>query len=267
MLFMMSSRKHRGNRVAWMAALYAAVQLLHAADPSRVVELKGTTYHVQGIDLDERRVWVTSVDSAARKGYLHEFSLEDGKMLRSVEVQDGARFHPGGISVDAASIWLPVAEYRPASTSVVQRRNKRTLALESQFTARDHIGCIAVHGEELIGGNWDSRKFYVWNHRGEPIRVLSNPTDNRYQDLKFDGRKLVGSGLLPDRTGAVDWLELPVLRLVKRVRMGNTDRGVPFTREGMAIRNGELVLLPEDGPSRLFFFKMINVVNTGTGLP
>jgi len=54
---------------------------------------------------------------------------------------------------------------------------------------------------------------------------------------------------------------------VKRVRMGNTDRGVPFTREGMAIRNGELVLLPEDGPSRLFFFNMINVVNTGTGLP
>jgi hypothetical protein len=266
-LFMVSRHKHRGNRVPLVAVLYAALQLAYAADPSRVIELTGTTYHVQGIDLDEKRVWVTSVDSGARKGYLHEFSLENGKMLRSVEVQDGARFHPGGISVDAGSIWLPVAEYRRASTSVIQRRNKRTLAVESQFTVRDHIGCIAVHGAELIGGNWDSRKFYVWNHRGELLRVSPNPSDNSYQDLKFDGRQLVASGLLPDRTGAVDWLEFPILRLAKRVKMGNTDRGVPFTHEGMAIRNSELVLLPEDGPSRLFFFKMIDVMNAGPRFP
>jgi hypothetical protein len=238
------------------------VQAINAASPSRVLELKGTTYHVQGIDLDGNRVWVTSVDSGARKGYLHEFSLVDGKMLRSVEVQDGARFHPGGISVDATSIWLPVAEYRRASTSVIQRRNKQTLELESQFTIRDHIGCIAAHGEELIGGNWDSRKFYVWNRHGEVLRTLSNPANTAYQDLKFQGQQLVGSGLLPDRTGAVDWLEFPSLRLEKRVKLGNTDRGVPFTREGMAIRDGELVLLPEDGPSRLFFFKMIDLVDS-----
>jgi hypothetical protein len=73
--------------------------------------------------------------------------------------------------------------------------------------------------------------------------------------------------LLPDRTGAVDWLEFPILRLAKRVKMGNTDRGVPFTHEGMAIRNSELVLLPEDGPSRLFFFKMIDVMNAGPRFP
>ena len=134
-----------------MAALYAAVQLVYALDPSRVVELKGTTYHVQGIDLDERRVWVTSVDSGARKGYPTGCSRwTTGKCCAPWEFQDGARFHPGGISVDAAPIWLPVAEYRPASTSVIQRRNKRTLELESEFTAPDHIGCIAVHGAEAF---------------------------------------------------------------------------------------------------------------------
>ncbi len=41
----------------------------------RTVQLSGTTHHVQGIDFDETRLWVTSVDRAARKGYLQEFSL------------------------------------------------------------------------------------------------------------------------------------------------------------------------------------------------
>lgn len=234
---------------------------LFAAGPSRVLALKGVTYHVQGIDLDAGHLWVTSVDSAAHKGFLHEFSLPGGTLLRSVEVQDGVRFHAGGIAADASSIWLPVAEYRRESTSVIQRRSKRTLQVESQFAVADHIGCLAVAGDELIGGNWDSRKFYVWDRGGKLLREIPNPTDNGYQDLKFDGQRVIASGLLPDRTGAIDWLELPALRLVRRVKMGKTDRGAPYTREGMAIRGGELLLLPEDGPSRLFFFRMSDLVN------
>src|SRR5690348_16857108 len=52
----------------------------------RTVTLSGTTHHVQGIDFDETRLWVTSVDPAARKGYLHEFSLPGGELRRTVEV-------------------------------------------------------------------------------------------------------------------------------------------------------------------------------------
>ncbi|HEY1339949.1 MAG TPA: DUF6454 family protein [Bryobacteraceae bacterium] len=241
----------------WCGAAVLAV----AVEPSRVLELKALVHHVQGIDLDGQRIWLTSVDSESRKGYLHEFSLPDGKLLRSVEVQDGVRFHPGGISADASSIWLPVAEYRRESTSVIQRRSKRTLEVEWQFPVSDHIGCIAVMGGELIGGNWDSRRFYVWDFRGKLLRELPNPTDNAYQDIKFDGRRLIASGLLPDHTGAIDWLEPPAFRLATRVKMGKTDRGAPFTREGMAIRGDELLLLPEDGPTRLFFFKVSELLN------
>jgi len=228
---------------------------LPALEPLGVLELKGTTYHVQGIAVEASRLWVSSVESAARKGYLHEFSLPDGKLVRTVEVQDGARFHPGGISADAASIWLPVAEYRRASSSLIQQRSKRTLAVESQFEVADHIGCLAVKGEELIGANWDSRTFYVWNRAGRLLRQFPNPAGNSYQDLKFDGGQLVGGGLLADRSGAVDWLEYPELRLVTRVPLGKTDRGVTYTREGLAVRGDEFLLLPEDGPSRLFFFR------------
>jgi hypothetical protein len=222
----------------------------------KTIELKGTTHHVQGIDLDAEgtRLWVTSVDRAAKKGYLHEFSLPSGELRRTVEVGVGERFHPGGIALDGESLWIPVAEYRRDSSATIQRRNARTLELEGQFEVADHIGCVAAGAEGLIGGNWDSRIFYVWDRSGKLLRKVENPTPNGYQDLKFAGGQLVGGGLLPGKVGAIDWMEWPSLKLVKRMEAGKTSRDVPFTNEGMAVRGDRLWLLPEDGPSRLFEF-------------
>jgi hypothetical protein len=44
------------------------------------------------------------VDTAAGKGRLHEFSIATGKMERIEEIQDGIRFHPGGIASDEQSV-------------------------------------------------------------------------------------------------------------------------------------------------------------------
>jgi hypothetical protein len=236
--------------------VFGCLAAAQSLEPGRILPLQGATNHVQGIDFDATRVWVTSVEREARKGYLQEFSLQDGKLLRSVDLQDGDRYHPGGLAADASSLWIPIAEYRRESTAIIQRRDKRTLAVEFQFQVADHIGCIAVTGSELIGGNWDSRKFYVWDQRGKLLRVVDNTLDNAYQDLKFESGRLVAAGLLPDRTGAIDWLEYPSFRLIRRLKVGTTDRGAPLTREGMAIRKDELLLLPEDAPSRLFFFRL-----------
>jgi hypothetical protein len=225
------------------------------ATPERVLELQGKTYHVQGIDTDGERLWVTSVDRPTSKGYLHLFTV-DGKLEQTIEVQSGIRYHPGGLALGGDSVWLPVAEYRASSTSLIQKRNKRTLELEFEFSVADHIGCVAVTPEFIIGGNWDSKDFYVWDHSGKLIRKVTSDTGNAYQDLKFVGGKLVASGLRAGKQGAVDWLEWPSLRLSRRVAVPNTDRGVPLTQEGMTIFNGRLLLLPEDGPSRLFVFPL-----------
>jgi hypothetical protein len=222
----------------------------------RTTDLKAGTHHPQGIDFDERRLWVTSVDKENRQGFLQEFSLANGDLLRSVEVTHGVQFHPGGLSATSDALWLPVAEYRRASTSVIQKRNLRTLELESQFDVADHIGCIAVGPGVIIGANWDSRDFYVWDLSGRLLRKVPNPTPNAYQDIKFVDGRLVASGLLPGRSGAIDWLEYPSLHLVRRVAAGQTSRGTPYTNEGMAIRGDQLYLLPEDSPSRLFQFKI-----------
>jgi hypothetical protein len=221
---------------------------------ARILMLEGLTNHVQGIDFDSRVLWATSVDSANHKGYLREFSLTSGSLLREVEIQEKERFHPGGVASDGESLWMPVAEYRANSTSVIQKRSKRTLALEMSFNVPDHIGCVAVTPEYLIGGNWDSRAFYVWDHSGKLIRKVTSTLQNAYQDMKSEAGFLVASGTLADRSGAIDWIELPSFRLMRRVKIGNTDRQVPYTREGMAIRGPQLLLLPEDDRSRLFQF-------------
>jgi WD40 repeat protein len=222
----------------------------------RTMTLNGPTNHIQGIEFDADSLWVTSVDSTNRKGYLREFSLTSGNLTKGIEVQQGERFHPGGIAADAESLWFPVAEYRPNSASIIQRRNKRTLGLEVSFNVPDHIGCIAVTPEYLVGGNWDSREFYVWDHTGKLVRKAAPNTGNAYQDMKFEGGLLVASGLLADHTGAVDWMDSPSFHLVKRVKFGSTERHTPFTREGMAVRGKELLVLPEDEPSRLFVFNL-----------
>lgn len=222
----------------------------------RTTDLRGDTHHVQGIDFDERHVWVTSVDKAQRKGYLQEFSMASGEHIRTVDVAEGDRFHPGGISADGESLRVPVAEYRRASSSVIQERSVRTLQLEYKFDVADHIGCIALAPGVLIGANWDSRDLYFWDRTGRLLRKVPNPTANAYQDIKFVAGRLVASGLLPGRTGAIDWLDYPSLRLIRRVTVGQTSRGVPYTSEGMAIRGDRILLLPEDSPSRLFQFSV-----------
>jgi len=221
---------------------------------ARVIDLAGPTYHVQGVDFDNTTLWLTSVDSNTRRGFLHTFALPTGEKLRTIEIQDAERFHPGGISGDGGSLWIPVAEYRTHSTSVIQKRNKGTLEIESQFRVPDHIGCLAVTPEFVIGGNWDSREFYFWDRSGKLVRQVPNPDRNAYQDMKFEAPYVVASGLLPDHSGAIDWLEFPSLRLVRRVATGNTDRKQPLSREAMAIHGDRLYLVPEDDPSRLFMF-------------
>lgn len=257
----MLTARYRLRGLYW-AALAAGGARLRAGDSLellplvRVVPLKCDTHHVQGVDRAGDRVYVTSVERAERKGHLYEFSYPSGDLLRHIEVQEGDRYHPGGFSIHGDSIWIPVSEYRPKSSTVIQRRNLKTLALESSFVVKDSIGCIGVDADVLAGGNWDSREIYLWDHAGNQRQRIANPHGNAYQDLKFVVGKLVGGGLLPGREGAIDWMDFPSLRLARRINAGRTDRNVPYTNEGMALDRGELLLVPEDTPSRLFVYRL-----------
>jgi beta-lactamase class A len=225
----------------------------HLGAPEKTIELKAAMDHVQGIDVDGDKLYVSWVDRQKKSGHLGEFQLATGKLLRSVEIHKGDRYHPGGIALYGDSIWVPVAEYRPSSSALIQRRNRRTLALEAEFVVDDHVGCVAVSNGIVYGGNWDSRQIYAWDTGGKLIWKRDNPGGTAFQDMKAVKGHLIGSGLRGE-AGAIDWLNTDNLNLIKRIRTGKTDRGVLFTHEGMTISRERLYLLPEDSPSRLFVF-------------
>lgn len=220
----------------------------------RVIELPGTLEHVQGIDTDGVSLWVSSVDAKAGKGFLRRFRLVPPRLEAAVEVQDGSRIHPGGIALYEGVIWIPVAEYKRDSTSVIQARDARTLELKSSFAVSDHIGCLAAGPEGLIGANWDAREIYEWRFDGKPKRKRANPHAAAYQDWKLLAGRLIAGGLLGKREGAIDVLDPRNLQLLRRVPVGRTSRGVVETQEGLALHGRHVYLLPEDGQSRLFLY-------------
>ena len=110
----------------------------------------GETFYVSAVEVIESTVRNGAVTDAlydfsldrspgAGRGWLFKFDPA-GQLLGQIELTDGAKYHPGGIDYDGQSIWVPVAEYRPNSTSNIYRVDPETLASELVFAANDHIG-------------------------------------------------------------------------------------------------------------------------------
>ncbi len=220
----------------------------------RTVTLNGVLDHPQGIttSADGATLFVTSVLRKEQKGLLVAFRASDGMLLQRVEVQDGARYHPGGLGRLGDALWLPVAEYRrDVDQRGAVRAMSKTLAVRSSFPVADHIGAVAVTSGALIGCNWDARVFYEWTFEGKESKVVDHDGAARYQDLHWTGEALLAGGLIGDQ-GVVDLLEWPSLDLRERTVVGRTDRGVVLTAEGMAVVGSELLLMPEDDPTRVF---------------
>ncbi len=227
------------------------------------LRLDGELFHVQGLELEARRIWVTSVDEANRKAYLHAFDRRTGKFLRRIELTDGARYHPGGISISGGSIWVPVAEYKPRSSAILIEVDADSLKVRRKIHLADHLGFVAASGQTLVAGNWDGRLLYVFDlTKNAPPRVVPNPSATRHQDMKFVGDQLVAGGAITPWSGAVDWIDWPSMTVTRTLRAGAIGpirpigRGGPYTGEGMAIEGRDLYLVPEDGPSRMFHFRL-----------
>lgn len=237
--------------------------------------LKGKLFHVQGVDLDDRHIWVTSVDLRRRRGYLHEFDRATGVLLRQVELTDGPRYHPGGFSIANHAIWVPVAEYRSNSSAVLEQVDLDTLQIRRKIHVNDHLGCVAVSDHVLIAGNWDSKQLYIIDpDDGDArLRIVRNPSATHYQDMKFIDGQLVAGGVLNRHGGTIDWIDYPSMKLVRSLHSGRTTRDAPgahvkpYTSEGMTLQGRELYLLPEDGPSRLFHFRLDDAAYSPTPAP
>jgi hypothetical protein len=221
--------------------------------------IEHATHHVQGLAVSADGYWISSVDRAAKQGHVYRVDRATGKVVAARELTFGPRFHPGGIDLAAGALWVPVAEYRPRSTTTILKLDPTTLATLASFDVDDHIGCLAVIAEgEILAANWDARVFRRFGQDGKALGETPNPRPTAYQDLKMSAGLIVGCGSEKQdgrQTPVVDRFDPRTLALVSRWLPRGTLRtgGSNFCREGCALFEGQLFLMPEDGPDTTIY--------------
>lgn len=145
------------------------------------IPLNFPTHHPQGLVKIGDALYLSSVeilssterfpqprdgyDRSPGAGIGHLFRVDsNGNLLQDRTVGEGSIYHPGGIDYDGESIWMPVAEYRPHSRSIIYRVAPETLEAAEIFRCSDHIGGLAYNrwDDSLHGISWGSRTFYEW---------------------------------------------------------------------------------------------------------
>jgi hypothetical protein len=223
-------------------------------------------------------------DTGEGVGHLFKFDAQ-GKLLAEITLGEGSIYHPGGIDFDGKDIWVPVAEYRPNSRSIVYKVDPETMKATEIFRFADHIGGIVHNTDDkfLHGVSWGSRSFYAWPLDGagkvttaatppEQLRVANPALYIDYQDCHFIGTsRMLCSGLnnyrtTPDgpvfRLGGLEIVDLKDNRPVYQVPVELwSPSGLPMTQNpfwlepaGQGVR---AYFMPDDNKSTLFVYEAV----------
>jgi hypothetical protein len=279
----------------------AALSRGAAWQPAGVIPLAFNTHHPQGMARVGDRFFLSSVEIIARterypapregldrsagegRGHLFEIDAE-GRLLRGITLGEGSIYHPGGIDFDGTHLWVPVAEYRPNSRSIIYRVDPATMQAEAMFRFGDHVGGLVrdVASNTLHGVSWGSRRFYAWplDGAGRPTNLATAPEALRrpnpshyidYQDCHSVGPGLALCGGLNAyrprgsqgpvfALGGVELVDLargaPVFQLPVEHW---TESGLPMTQNPFAVAargtNGlRFWFAPEDERTRIYIF-------------
>jgi hypothetical protein len=234
------------------------------------------TFHPQGMVRIGEMLFVSSVevvDREAGRGVGHLFKIDKaGALVADLRLGEGAIYHPGGIDYDGKDIWVPVAEYRPDSRSIVYRVDPAAMTATEVFRVADHIGAI-VHDTDrgtLHGVSWGSRRFYQWTMAGAAAGSSLNTSHYLdYQDCKYAGRARMlctgvteirqSPGAAPFRLGGIDLVSLDDGRPLHQVPVLLwTAGGLDMTHNPVWIEpSGDglrAYFMPEDDRSTLYIY-------------
>ncbi|GCD89767.1 DUF6454 family protein [Nocardioides sp. LS1] len=204
------------------------------------LHLDFNTFHTEGLAITDKHIFLSSVeiieptqkypspvggyDRTPGKGVGHLFVMDrQGHLQKDIVLGEGDMYHPGGIDFDGHNVWVPVAEYRPDSASIIYKVDATTLRVSEQFRVQDHIGGIVKDDTtgDLVGNTWGSRKFYAWSPTGQQESTWSNPSHFiDYQDCQYvASAKAICSGVAnlpqtPTAGGSAATYELGGLALV-----------------------------------------------------
>ena len=233
------------------------------------------TYHPQGMVRIAGTYFVSSVDKDGKAGHLFKIDAA-GKLLADLTLTEGDLYHPGGIDYDGRDIWVPLAEYRPDSRSIIYRVNPETMKATEVLRVPDHIGAV-VHdtdGHVLYGMSWGSRKIYRWQRDGAGAVTQSlNPSHYvDYQDCKYLGAHQAVCGGVTEirqaaggpsfRLGGLDVINLREGRPVHQVPVLLwTPAGVVMTQNPIWIEakaDGlRAYFMPEDNRSTIYIYDVL----------
>jgi hypothetical protein len=265
------------------------------------VPIRFTTHHPQGMVKIGDTLFVSSVEIKVRtrrlpqpvdgydrdtgEGVGHLFKIDmAGNLIADLRLGEGAIYHPGGIDYDGRNIWVPVAEYRPNSRSIVYRIDPETMKAAEMFRFADHIGAIVRNTDEntLHGVSWGSRRFYRWTLDAggrvtnadappEKLRTLNASHYLDYQDCKYAGRRrMLCTGVTemrqtanasPFRLGGIDLVSLDDGRPLHQVPVLQwTAAGLDMTHNPVWIDSTATGLrayfMPEDDRSTLYIYEV-----------
>ncbi len=102
------------------------------------IEMQFPTHHPQGMVVVGDYIFFSAVevivateqygrivagyDRTPGEGVGHLFKVDrQGNLIAHTTVGVGTIYHPGGIDYDGRYLWVPVAEYRPSSRSIIYR--------------------------------------------------------------------------------------------------------------------------------------------------
>jgi len=255
------------------------------------------TFHPQGMVKIGDTLFVSSVevrvptkrfatpqagqDRDSGEGVGHLFKMDrSGRLIADVTLGEGSVYHPGGLDFDGRDIWVPVAEYRPNSRSIVYRVNPETMKAAEIFRFDDHLGALVRDTDDntLHGVSWGSRRFYRWtlDTRGtaapsRPTRTINSSHYVDYQDCKYAGRhRMLCTGVTelrqsaeapPFRLGGLELVDLVQGRPLHQVPVLLwTPSGTDMTHNPVWIEPSDTGLrayfMPEDDRSTLYIFEV-----------
>jgi len=257
------------------------------------------THHPQGMVKIGQTLYVSSVeikvptrrlpqpidgydrDTGAGVGHLFKIDMA-GNLIADLRLGEQTIYHPGGIDYDGKNIWVPVAEYRPNSRSIIYRVDPANMKATEVFRFADHIGGIVHNTDDntLHGVSWGSRRFYRWTLGNdgrvtnasispEKLRTLNTSHYLDYQDCKYvGGRRMLCTGvtelrappaLQPFRLGGIDLVDLQDGRPLHQVPvLLRTAGGLDMTHNPVWIEPSATGLrgyfMPEDDKSTLYIY-------------
>jgi hypothetical protein len=248
--------------------------------PIASIRVQFRTWHPQGLVKIGDTFFVSSVEVRSRErgdGTGHLFKIDKaGGLIADLTLGEGAIYHPGGIDFDGTDIWVPTAEYRPDSRSIVYRVDPASMKATEVFRFADHLGAI-VHDTDagrLHAVSWGSRRLYSWTdgeEKAAPLRTTNPSHYVDYQDCKYAGRRrMVCSGVTEIRQTP----QSPVFRF-GGIEIVDLDRGLPvfqvpvllWTGSGLAMTQNPMWLdeapaglrayfMPEDDASTIYVYEV-----------